>query len=225
MLAVRAPEYWPRPGFLALAAAAGRLVVADTFQYSRQSYQNRARLRTPTGWQWISVPLRGRQHGRPACAVETEPGDLWLRKHWRSLEYNYRSTPFFEFYEPLLAPVFGQDWPRLGALTARTVEVLVEAFGLQVEVVRASALPDTPTTIADICRVAGGGPLLVPEARHAAEVRAAPDVHAFRYTPPVYRQNFDGWAPEMSALDLLFNHGPEARAMLLAGIEVTPPPR
>lgn len=214
MLAVLPPEYWPRPAYLALAAAAGRLVVADTLQYSRQSYQNRARLRTPDGWQWISVPLRGGQHGRPARTVEIENRTPWLRKHARSFVYNYRTAPYYDFYEPRLAPVLETSWAHLGALTARTVELCVALLELDVEVVRASALPGAPADVPAILAAAGADARLVP-ADHPPAEDGVPE-RRFRHAMPPYRQNFDGWVPGLSALDVLFNHGPAARGLILA---------
>src|SRR5690606_15157503 len=49
MTAVRPPEYFPRLEYAALLLAAERFVVADTFPFSRQGWQNRTRIRTPEG--------------------------------------------------------------------------------------------------------------------------------------------------------------------------------
>ena len=103
---IRPPDYWPGIAYMALIDRADRVVLADTFQYSRQSFQNRARLRTPQGWQWISIPLRGRQHGTPIREVMIWQRPAWLRKHLKALVYNYRGTPFFTYYEPALTDLF-----------------------------------------------------------------------------------------------------------------------
>lgn len=218
MIAVRPPEYWPHLSYLALAASADRLVLADTFQYSRQSFQNRARLRTPQGWQWISVPLQGGQHGRPITDVALEHREPWARKHWRSLEYNYRSTPFFEFYEADLAPLFRQDWDALADLTCATVTCLHRLYGLETPLVRASTLEGRPDSLPAVLAAVAGERLLTPEEAAPHDALQVDGVVPFQYDPPTYRQNFDGFEPQMSALDLLFNYGPEARTVLLEGV-------
>lgn len=220
MIAVRPPEYWPRLSYFALMDRVDRFVLADTFQYSRQSYQNRARLRTPQGWQWISVPLRGGQHGRPVCDVSIEGDPYWMGKHWRAFIFHYHSTPFFAFYEDALRPLFDVRWRCLADLTCATVEVLHRLLGLRAALVRASALPGAPADLPAVLAAVGDDGLVVPAEAAAHDAAAARCV--FDYDDPVYRQNFAGFEAGMSALDVLFNYGPEARAVLARGARVAP---
>ncbi|SHK06465.1 WbqC family protein [Rhodothermus profundi] len=223
MLAVVPPEYFPRLERVALALRAGRLVLADTFQYSRQSFHNRTRLRNPQGWQWISVPLRAHQHGVPIDQAAVGQLRGWQRRHWRAFCYNYRTTPYFEFFEPRLEEIFQQEWTTLGALTCATVLLTLQLFEIDTPVVRASELVGRPASVAAIARVLAADTLLLPENTAAIDRTAAAQVYALRFKEPVYRQNFEGFVPGMTALDLLFNLGPiEARALLEAHSEVMP---
>lgn len=219
MLGVRPPEYWPRLSYLALILSVSKFVMADTCQYSRQSFQNRTKLRTPQGWQWISIPLKGGQHGKPITDVRIENRDPWLRKHWRSLEYNYRSTPFFEFYEPVLLPIFEREWDNLGDLTCTTTEALCRLFDIKIPILRSSELNEVPTDIKRISILTGEKELLSPGEAYAHDASAFSNVRLFKYREHPYRQNFEGFRPDMSALDLLFNYGPDARSILVRGIK------
>lgn len=259
MIAVRPPEYWPRIEYMALLDRVEAFVIADTFQYSRQSFQNRGLLRTPDGRQWISIPLRGHQHGRPICEVEIHGRHRWLRKHWRALHYNYRTTPFFGFYEDLLRPIFEEEWHRLSDLTTRSLELVSELLGIDTVLVRASELggpafdrastqrgasrrngapqlvvpselhePPTPSspptrssppatakppaTMEAILDVLGRSDLLVPRA--CASIDLQPASRVLMFEERERRQNFAGFIPGVSALDLLFNYGPEALGMI-----------
>lgn len=217
MLAILPPEYFPRLERVALALKAGRLVLADTFQYSRQSYHNRARLRNPQGWQWISVPLQAHQYGVPIHQVVIGQLGGWQRRHWRAFWYNYRTTPYFEFYESRLEVLFQSLWKTLGELTCATVLLTLQFFEIDLPVVRASELVGQPHSMADIARVLAADTLLLPEANAPFDRAAASQVYALRFQEPTYRQNFEGFRPGMMALDLLFNLGPvEARTLLEA---------
>lgn len=223
LIAVRPPEYWPRPLFLALMDAADQIVLGDTLQYSRQSHQNRALVRTPQGSQWLSIPLKGRQHGLPICDVAIRGKERrWIRKHWRALHYNYRTTPFFDFFEPELAPLFDREWRRLGDLICTSVHVLAGLFGIETPVVRASALEDAPSSISEILSAAGTGRFLSAEDTVAADRRLTEVELVLQLEALKYRQNFEGFEPGMSALDLLFNYGAEARSMLRRAAAVRP---
>ncbi len=213
LVAVRPPEYWPRPLFLALMDVADRMVLADTLPYSRQSHQNRTRIRNPAGGQWLSVPLAAGRKGRSIQEARIEGSDRWIRKHWRALAYNYRTTPFFEFYEPELAPFFEREWKRLGEITCASVQKIAELFGVETPLARASEMEGAPSAVRDIRRIAGGAFLSAAdtEAANRRLVRVDAVVHAKEL---VYRQNFQGFFPGTSALDLLFNYGPEALPMI-----------
>jgi hypothetical protein len=191
---------------------ADRFILADTLQYSRQSYQNRALLRTPDGSQWMSIPLRGRQHGRPICEVEIHGTPNWIRKHWRALTYNYRATPFFEYYADRLQPVFDTDWVGLADLTSRTVELIRALLGIRTPLIRASDLEGAPDSVPDVMDAVGDTHLLVPRIALSSDRLLASSVLDFEETER--HQHFDGFEPDTSALDILFNYGPEALGMI-----------
>ncbi|GBD00824.1 hypothetical protein HRbin18_00540 [bacterium HR18] len=221
MLAVVPPEYFPRLERIALALRAHRVVLADTFQYSRQSFHNRTRLRNPQGWQWLSVPLRAHQHGKPIYRVLLGQDPSWRRRHWRAFCYNYRTTPYFEFYEPRLERLFAHTWTHLGELASATFVLTLQLFEIQTPVVRASELADQPATVETIARLLAADTLLLPEATARIDRGAAACVYTLRFEEPIYRQNFPGFFPGMAALDLLFNLGPiEARTLLLQQSQV-----
>jgi hypothetical protein len=41
-------------------ARADRFVLLDTVQYKKNEWQNRNRIRTARGWQWLTVPVHAR---------------------------------------------------------------------------------------------------------------------------------------------------------------------
>lgn len=220
MIAVRPPEYFPRLPYMALIQEVDQFVMADTFEYSRQSFQNRTRLRNPDGWQWVTIPLRAHQHNRHIAHVDIDQSAPWRRKHWRSFAYNYRSTPYFEYFEPDWKPIFERDWERLGALTVTSVEKLHDLLGLSTPLTRASELEGAPNTLEKIMEVVGTRELLSPPEAADADREAGADVTVFQYETPSYRQNFSGFEPGMSAADVLFNYGPEARSIIAEGARV-----
>lgn len=211
MYAIRPPEYFPSLPFWALMLRCERFMLADTFQYSRQSFQNRARIRNPEGWQWITIPLKGRQHGLAIRDVEIDNTVPWRGKHFRALSYNYRSTPYFEFYEEPVSQLFEHEWTCLGELTIASIALVAEMMRL------------TPPEIYE-----GDGARR--EDASVQELLLESDEHGLpglrlRYAEPDYEQNFDGFEPGLSILDLLFNHGPEAKGIILRGITDPPDPR
>lgn len=207
---------------MALVQVADCFVLADTFQYSRQSFQNRTRLRNPQGWQWISVPLKGGQHGTDIHDVRLRHHLPWQRTHHRALRYNYRTTPFYPYVEGRLHALLERDWTHLGALTCETVEVLSDALGLGTPIIRASTLPGAPASVPEVLDAIEPATLMVPEPVAAIDAEHAPRAYLYRFEHPTYRQNFEGFEPGMSALDLLLNYGPESAGRLARAAHVAP---
>lgn len=211
MYAIRPPEYFPGLPFWALWLRCDRILLADTFQYSRQSFQNRARVRNPNGWQWITVPLKGGQHGKAIRDVEIDNTVPWRGKHFRALSFNYRSTPYFEFYEEPVCLIFERRWNRLGDLTIASIRLVAELLALsEPELLSDHAANLSEDSSRELLLDADPGRL---EGRR------------LRFREPEYDQNFPGFETGMSILDLLFNHGPDARLILESGIMYPPDPR
>lgn len=214
MIAVRPPEYFPGLSYFALMDHVDRFVLADTFQYSRQSFQNRAKIRTPQRWQWITIPLNGGQHGRSINEVEIESSVHWMGKHWRALCYNYRTTPFFEFYEESFYSFLMMKWDTLGALTCASVEFIHGLLDLPTELIRASGLKSAPDSLSQILELVGDQTYWAPEEVIDYEMKRHPMLSVWHFESPTYRQNFDGFETGMSILDLLFNYGSETRSII-----------
>lgn len=217
MIAIRPPEYFPRLAYLALMEQVECFVLADTFQYSRQSFQNRTRVRNPDAWQWLTVPLKGGQHGKPFKEVNIRRSVLWEKKHWRALFYNYRSSPYFEHYEHQIDTVLSLESLHLLDITKASIELLKEAYGIRTPLLVASELDAQPATLPGIIEQTPYELLVSPMECAAVDAQVVQDQTVFSYTHPSYRQTFDGFVPEMSAVDLLFNYGPEARNIMLSG--------
>lgn len=209
MYAIRPPEYFPGLPFWALMLRCDRFMLADTFQYSRQSFQNRARIRNPEGWQWITVPLKGGQHGRAIREVEIDNTVPWRGKHFRALSFNYRSTPYFEYYEEPVCALFESEWICLGDLTVASTRLVADMMALS-----------PPEIYSEDEEPPGGDQELL----LASDEAGLPGLR-LDFAEPEYEQNFDGFEPGLSILDLLFNHGPDAKRILLSGIAHPPDPR
>ena len=222
LIAIRPPEYFPRLEYVALMLAVDRFVLADTFQYSRQSFQNRTKVRNPQGWQWVSIPLKGGQHGRPVCDVRIRQVEAWKKRHWKAFEYNYRPTPFFDLYEEAFAPLFLQHWTHLADLTCATVERIHTLLGLPSTLIRASMLPGPPADLKSVVEQTRPATLLTPAVAAPFDAQVTVPLQVLHYEHPRYRQAFNGFEPGMTAFDVLFNYGPEAASIIRESNRIEP---
>ncbi len=214
-IVIRPPEYWPGLASAALMQAADIILLADTFQYSRQSSQNRMRLRNPDGWQWVSVPLKAGQHGRSQSITRIRPVPGWRKRHWKAILYNYSQSPYFDHYKDSIKELYLRDWDYLGGLNMATIRLLHQWLSCSSTLISATELEGAPDTVEAIIANWSDVELLAP-----AGVPEPYSVARLYFSHPRYRQAFEGFVSEMSVLDLIFNYGPQSAGLLRAGTQI-----
>ncbi|MCY3999801.1 MAG: WbqC family protein [Bacteroidetes bacterium] len=216
-IVIRPPEYWPGLASAALMLAADIIVMADTFQYSRQSFQNRMRVRNPDGWQWVSVPLKAGQHGRPQTRTIIRQVPGWRKRHWKAILFNYRQSPYFDYYMEFIQTLYRREWISLGELNITTSQFVYRWLGGSGILSSASELQGEPDTIEEILGYYPDAQLIAPEG-----VPEPKSTHRLYFSPPDYRQTFTGSISGMTVLDLIFNYGPESAGILQGGSSILP---
>lgn len=79
--------------------------VNDNFE--RQSYRSRCDILGANGKITLSIPIMRSQKGRLITKdAQIEYEMPWQKQHWRSITSAYRSSPFFDEYEELFAPIY-----------------------------------------------------------------------------------------------------------------------
>ncbi len=56
-VAVHQPQYVPWIGYFDKVDQCDAFVVLDTVQFKKNEFQNRNRIKTSRGWQWLTVPV------------------------------------------------------------------------------------------------------------------------------------------------------------------------
>lgn len=219
------PEHLPWLGFFHKMAQADLFVVMDGVQFRRQYFQNRNRIIGVHAPIWVTVPVRKEAHRHgPIAGVRIDESRAWRRAYWGSIAYHYRKHPHFDRYAPGLAAILEARHATIADLNLALIGFFREALGITTPMIRASRLASAgrkTELIHAIAREVGAttylsgptGPAYLDEApfrRDGIAVR----YHAFKH--PTYPQRGrDAFVPQLAALDLLMNVGPEARRVLL----------
>lgn len=173
--------------------------VEDNFQ--KQTYRNRYHICTDQGLHKLSIPIKhvGGADGRQKYKeVQIDNSDSWQVQHWRTLQTAYRTSPFFEFYEDDLAPLFQTEFKFLMDFNWKSLAFLQDALQKEHQ--------NQHTT--KYSKVFEDGI----DYRSLVNAKRSPDT-----TFEPYSQVFGdrhGFVPNTSALDLLFNEGPNALSYL-----------
>ena len=228
LVAIHQPNYLPWLGYLSRMAAADLFVLLDHVQFERRNYQNRTRIRIGGEPRWLSVPVeqRSREERIADKRIDNSLAGLrhWSRIHFLTLHHAYREAPHAQDYLPRLRPVYERPFEKLVDLNETLLDFLRDAFAIRTPLVRSSSLaPEGAKSdlVLDLCRRVKASALLVglgASRRYldrAAFARAGIALVYQRFEHPQYSQC--GAAPflaGLSALDLLFNCGPDSRRIL-----------
>jgi hypothetical protein len=221
---VHQPEYIPWLGFFDKLARCDIYVIYDDAQYQHGGFHNRNRIRTARGWEWLTVPIT---HGHPQTIKYTKiAGDHWKNKQLNGIQFHYQKTPYFKEYYPLIKEAINFNHELLIGLNLHLIKAISELLGIKAKMMRSSEFPyggaEKNEKLVSMCKFLGadtylcgsGGKNYVNENLFST---ANIDVQWHSYEHPAYKQSFSGFEPNMSIIDLLFNHGPQAKEILLKG--------
>ncbi len=216
-IVIRPSEYWPELASVALMQQADIVVLADTFQYSRQSLQNRMRIRNPDGWQWVTVPLKGGQHGQPQFRTRIRPIPGWRKRHWKAILFNYSQSAYFDHYSDSIQALYHREWTCLGDLNMATSRLVQQWLGASFVLAAATEIEGAPTRMNDVLDCYPGAQLLAP-----AGIPEENSSHRLHFSHPSYHQAFSGFVSGMTVLDLILNCGPDSAGLLRKSAHILP---
>jgi len=173
--------------------------VCDNFQ--KQTYRNRYHICTDQGLHKLTIPIKhlGNHEGRQMYKdVRIENSCRWQLQHWRTLQTAYRTSPFFEFYEDDLAPLFQKTFEFLLDFNWESLDFLVNAMQIQYSSEQTTRYGKNFEQGMDL--------------RVLANAKKDAPYNFLRYNQ-VFVDRHD-FIPNTSTLDLIFNEGPNAVAYL-----------
>ncbi|TAI49306.1 WbqC family protein [Flagellimonas allohymeniacidonis] len=190
------PTYFP--SIITFAAIAQNEVVwevCDNFQ--KQTYRNRCYICTDQGRHMLNIPIKhvGTDQGRQLYNdVIVDNTSHWKKIHWRTLETAYRTSPYFEFYEDELRPLFESSDEKLLDFNLKTIQTIGDCLNLKISNTRSESYEITPKDLVD--------------RRQLVNAKGATTFHQEKYNQ-VFEERH-GFIGDLSILDLLFNEGPNS---------------
>ncbi len=197
-MALFLPTYFsPISQYMAIANSDEILFeVEDNFQ--KQTYRTRCYIYGPNGKQLLNIPIKHLSGTGKKKTKDTliDNKSTWQSQHLKSLQIAYRNSPFFEFYEDDLLPLFSKEYKYLLDLNIDTYLFISDALQINNHYTKTNEYLDTPGK----------------EYRYLANAKQELDLNFDSYI-----QMFDdkyGFLKNLSVLDLLFMEGPNSISFL-----------
>lgn len=187
------------PMYLAPVSLYVRLYTADRMladldaPFVKQTYRNRTIIAAENGALPLTVPIVHNGGIKQAMRdVKISEHGNWRRMHWNALVSAYRKSPFFDYYADDFRPFYEKHYEFLADFNLQLHATVCSLLGLERDVVTLDNASISINT---------------QDARPSVEPSTASI-----YAPKHYYQVFEhrnGFLPDMSIADLLFNMGPE----------------
>lgn len=189
------PTYFPNIAHFVAVTKAKELIFEIEDNFVKQTYRNRTYIYGANGKLALNIPVIHSQKNRQKYRdVKIFNEEKWQSLHWKSLLSAYRTSPFFEYYEDELQPLFQFKVDYILDFNLKCFEVVCECLQLEINTSKTEAYQNTVESTNDF--------------RHLVNAKKETPQHFHSYTQ-VFNEKH-GFIPNLSVLDLLFNEGPNA---------------
>jgi hypothetical protein len=190
------PYFGPISHFMELVKPAN-IRFENEDNYQKQTYRNRMYIYDANRKLLLNIPIKHlpkcnpKQHQKYKD-VKIDPEYKWQKQHWKSLKTAYQTSPFFEFYEDELAPLYQKELKYLMDFNYSCFEVICGCLQLNIDFEKTLEFIPEPENVDDKREL----------------INAKIEIQI-----PEYNQVFQekhGFLPNLSMLDLMFNEGPNS---------------
>ena len=218
-VAIHQPNFFPWLGYFKKIRRADVFVFMDAVKFSKGSFTNRARILVSGTPLWMTCPIV-RSHSSPIRDIRINYATEWQKKIWKTIENNYRKTPYWDTYKDDVGQMVFLKEDYLAEYNIKNIEYIAkDIMKVNTEFIRMSELGEFTSKKTDVLieiiqrlrgelYLAGAGASAYHEESKFREqgVQLVP----LSYTHPVYTQtnNTTGdFVPGLSVLDALLNDG------------------
>ena len=223
ILTAHQPVYLPWLGLFHKIALADIFCVFDIVQYQRKDFNNRNKIKTSSGDLWLTVPVKS--SGRFDCLITDIEivNNEWNKKHLKSIELNYKKTPYFDQYYYDLKKILDTPYQYLADLNFDILIYVLDLLNIGTKIVKASDFSFGGTKsdlVLDMCIQLNADIYIFGEngkdyANIDTFISAGVSPYFQSYNHPVYNQIKGKFMPYMSVFDLLFNEGQNSKNILM----------
>lgn len=168
--------------------------------FVRASFRNRCEICGPNGKSILTAQVKGGRKKTKYQKVALAYEHNWNKIHWHTLESNYRSSPYFEYYEAHFEPFYKKEYESLFELNIELFKLINTLLGLDIKFSLTESFAKTATEGIEDFR----GHFMPNTAIDTSEMKEYIQVFSSR----------NGFFPNLSILDLLFCEGPNAVSFL-----------
>ena len=224
------PTFMPWCGFFALLDQCDTAVLLDSVAFSKQSWQQRNRIRTEKGLEYLTVPVRtAGRFGQKISDVEIANHDFIFSIESKIFNH-YRKAQFFsDYFPPIIETLKTKTLEgSLAQVNIEMIRLFIAILGIKTPFTLSSTLnieAERSILLTEICEYYSCRSYLSPGGAseylwNDREIFERRNIKVFlqEFNHPSYSQVYDPFIPFASVLDLIFNEGPRSLDIIRSGM-------
>ena len=219
------PRFLPNHSYIERIASSDLFVLMDNVQYSHRDWENRNKIKTTNGAQWLTIPIKDYHQGQLINQTFIDNHIDWMRKHLKTISLNYKQAPYFDQLYQGLEKIYYHRYEKLIDLNLKLIEFILNYLSLPHKIQLLSSLNIAQETkgsdlILEICKQVGattylsgemGRDYLNPNDFKKNNIQ----IKFIDNNKTMYQQLWGEFIPLLSIIDLLFNEGPDSLNIIL----------
>lgn len=226
------PTFLPWLGWFDLIDNVDVVVLLDTVQFEKRSWQQRNRIKTTTGLKFLTVPVQSAGRFEQKIHEVRIADDFSTSSILGKIKNSYCDAPYFSDTFEHLEVIFKgtHTGDKLLSLNLRLIEYFAYKLNIKTPLIKASelkAIGKRGEYLANICSeiradtyvsTLGAKDYLLEDLRHF--VKNNIDVFMYQYKSPIYPQLHTPFEYMASVLDLVMMAGPKSGQIMRSGLHI-----
>lgn len=219
---------FPWVGMLEQIRLADVVIHYDDVQFSKGSFVNRVQLKTPEGFNWMTVPLKKFSLGTAIQSIEVSHHSDWRRQHIDLVDRSLSCSPFFSDVIEMIQSCYQVNLTQnVGPLARASMFCLLDYFDLRknkmfIDITTLKIAGTSSQRVLDTVKAVGGDTYITGHgaARYLDHVLFANEgikVEYMDYQCKSYPQKHGDFTPYVSSLDLIANMGADGKTVICSG--------
>lgn len=229
IISIHQPNFLPWLGFFYKLEISDFFVFLDDVQFTKNSFINRNKIKTPQGNNWLTLPVQSSgKFGQNINEVKISNYVSVSKKIISTLKMNYAKAKYFDIYFREFEFIIQNSDGNLSKLNIDLILWISKLLKITTEVTFSSQLNsvqgESTERLISICKklnfntyFSGFGGSKYQDEELFLQNNISLKKTDFKH--PVYPQLWGEFLPNMSVIDLIFNCGPNSREILFSNNE------
>ena len=189
--------YFPPIHYLSLVSKAENILIETEENYLKQTYRNRCIILSANGRSVLTVPvLTGKSKKTHIKDIRIDYSKRWQQVHLRALISSYKTSAYFDYYFDEIENIISSKPEFLLELNQNSLETMLKITGIK-----------TGISATDLFEPVDGKEW---DLRYTiSPKKEKPGISSEKEYYQVFCNKY-GFVPGLSALDLIFNTGPDS---------------